>query len=466
VLTGSTASGFSGTADGGAAPTGISFSQIDVLTGSGSLKGEATVASTWTVTAVSGNSTYADPSHSLTFSGFNTLNGGGSGSNAFNVAATGYHINGNSGTDTLTFTAAYGNVNATLTGSSANGYSGNEGGTATVFTAIDQLLANASNTNSLTGENATTHPNWNLAATRTYNDGSGSDPSPLVFANFQTLKGGTGGDTFNVTVTTAGVPLTLKGNGGSSDTFNVGFNGTTDPNDVNLTGSLANVAGTFTINGTGATLNVSDAADTTAVATTVTATDILSGSAGDIIYNGPTSISFIAGHPTGGNRNAIDLETLNSGTSLVLTTTGNSDVQLAQAGQDTSSLSGASIILAGTSSDTLLVNDQADPGNNSYLVSDSNVTTGSISVTINSPFGQEIVYGGTGSNTFDVYPSTTTTISVDGGSGSSNRLTYHTPPSLDTPVNDGIGSIFDTSGHYKTLFYYDFTSVTVTPPGG
>ena len=150
-----------------------------------------------------------------------------------------------------------------------------ESGSATIFTAIDQLFADPSTIDSLTDGDAGAYPTWNLAGTQTYNDGSGNDADDLVFANFQTLNGGDVGDAFNVTVTAAaGLPLTLNGNGGGGNTFNVGFNGTTDPNDENLTGSLANVQGAFTINGVGATLNVSDAADTTAAAWTFTASDI------------------------------------------------------------------------------------------------------------------------------------------------------------------------------------------------
>jgi hypothetical protein len=252
--------------------------------------------------------------------------------------------------------------------------------------------------------------------------------------------------------------VTLNGNGGGADTFNVGYNSTTDP--TGSTGSLANVQDSVTINGVGATLNVSDAADTTAIALTITAVDIQSSSAGDIIYNGPSTINITAGNPAP-NRNAIDVEGAVSGTTLVLVTTGNSDVQLAQVGQDTSALAGAGIILAGTSTDTLTVNDQADPGNNSYTVSDSNLTTGSISVTINSPFGQEVVYGGTGTNSFDVTPSTNTTISVDGGSSGANTLHYHKQSGEMLDTSSGY-SIVDTGvHHYQTVYYYDFNTVTI-----
>ncbi len=79
-----------------------------------------------------------------------------------------------------------------------------------------------------------------------------------------------------------------------------------------------------------------------------------------------------------------------SGTTLVLTTTGNSDVQFAQVGQDfDSAFTGVNIILAGTSSDTLTVNDQADTADTTYAVSDSTVTSGSnTGLSIYSSFGQ------------------------------------------------------------------------------
>ncbi len=358
-------------------------------------------------------------------------------------------------------------MTATLTGSSANGYNGSESVSATIFHSIDKLFADPSNTNSLTGENASTNPTWDLAATQTYNDGS-VGASDLVFANFQTLNGGTVGDTFNVTVITSGFPMTLNGNGGSGDAFNIGYNSTLDP--TGATGSLANVQDSVTINGAGATLNVSDAADTNAIALTMTAADIQSSSAGDIIYNGPSTINITTGDPTT-NRNAIDVEGAVSGTTLVLTTTGNSDVQFAQVGQDfDSAFTGVTIILAGTSSDTLTVNDQANTTGTTYTVSDTGVTSTNASITINGQFGQEVVFGGSGTNHFDVTPSTVgsgTTISVDGGSGSSNTLTYHTPISPpDAPVNDGSSSIFDTGGNYEPVYYYDFLTETIYGPRG
>jgi hypothetical protein len=101
TLAGSNANGFSS-----ASVTGVSggFTGIDLVNGTGSstLTGE-NAGSTWTVNAVAGSSTYNDGSKNLTFSGFSTLDGG-TGGNTFNVqpGASGYSINGNTGTDTLT----------------------------------------------------------------------------------------------------------------------------------------------------------------------------------------------------------------------------------------------------------------------------------------------------------------------------------------------------------------------------
>ena len=149
-----------------------------------------------------------------------------------------------------------------------------------------------------------------------------------------------------------------------------------------------------------------------------------------------------------------------SGTLFALTSQGNSDVQLAQVGQDTSDLTGASINLAGTSSDTLTVNDQADIGNNDYTVSDSNVATGSITVGILGQFGQVIVYGGSGANTFDVTPSTGTTFALDGGSSGNNTLTYHQQPGEGTPVDSGF-IITDPNLQFLPVYYFDFATVNI-----
>ena len=177
VLTSSDASGFTGTA-----ASSIAFSAIDVLDGAGSLTGE-NVDSTWTVNAVASDSIYNDGSNNLTVSGFSTLDGG-TGGNTFNLGAgaSGYAVNGNSGSDTLT-----GVSNAVLSGSTASGFSGTAAGSI-AFNAIDTLDGSGS----LTGENVDS--TWNLNAAPTYTDAANT----LSFSSFDTIQGGSGNDTFNV----------------------------------------------------------------------------------------------------------------------------------------------------------------------------------------------------------------------------------------------------------------------------
>ena len=155
VLTGSTASGFSGTANGGAAPTGVSFSQISDLQGSGSLTGEDTT-STWTLGSPA---TYFDGSYTLDFSGFSTLNG--------------------SGTDTLANVA-----DATLTSSGSSGFSGTADSPSVSFSGMTTLDGNGSA--SLTNAEGTAST-WTIYASSdnsTYNDGSYN----LTFSGFTTLE--------------------------------------------------------------------------------------------------------------------------------------------------------------------------------------------------------------------------------------------------------------------------------------
>ena len=403
VLSSSDSSGFSGTAD-----NSITFSAIDVLDGSGSLTGENT-AGTWTVDASSANSTYNDGSYSLTFSGFTTLNAG-SGGDTFNLQsdASGYTINGGSGTDTLT-----GVADAILNSSNGNGFSGSADNSIS-FTAIDVLAGSGSLTNN-EGVSAV----WDVSANPTYNDGSNT----LSFSGFDTLNGGTAGDEFFVSY--ASQALTLNGNGGANDLFAIGV---TASQSLDSDGSLANITANVTVNGSAdAILNVSDSSDTTAVTWTITASDIQSGGQGDILYNGPENINLYFGGPTDGNRNAVDVESLQSGANVLLQDQGNTDYAFAQVGQDLNALSGTSIVIASSNiaTDTVTVNDQANTNQTTYNVSDGGVTFGfgSISFLSGGPMAV-IVYGGSAANTFNVIPSTATMFSLVDGSGGSSTLNY------------------------------------------
>ena len=248
VLSSSSGSGFSGTAD-----NTISFTAIDVLDGTGSLSGE-NAASTWTVYASSDSSTYYDGSSTLTFSGFNTLDAG-TGGDTFNVqsGASGYTFNGGTGTDTLT-----GVADVTLTSSTGSGFSGTADN-AISFTAIDVLDGSGSLSN---GEG--TASTWIIYASSdnsTYGDGSNT----LTFSGFTTLNADNAGDTFVLQSGAAG--YTINGGTGIDTLMGVsdavlsssntsGFSGTAD-NTISFTaidvldgaGSLTgeNVASTWTL---------------------------------------------------------------------------------------------------------------------------------------------------------------------------------------------------------------------------
>src|SRR5207237_659203 len=125
-------------------------------------------------------------------------------------------IDGLAGNDTLNGTAI---VDVTLTGSTANGYSGSSAAVTGGFIGINSITGNGAGT--LTGENVAS--TWTLAASKTYNDGG---VATLTFSGFGTAQGGSAADTFNVTAATT---LNLKG-GLGNDAFNVNavLSGTVD----------------------------------------------------------------------------------------------------------------------------------------------------------------------------------------------------------------------------------------------
>jgi autotransporter-associated beta strand protein len=158
---------------------------------------------------------------------------GGTGVDTFTVQAAGSltgAISALSSTDTLDLSAVAG-ASATVAALSNTGASltavTNVGGGAT---GIDNLIG--SGTGTLTGENATR--TWNLGATQTYTNG----PNTLTFAGFATLQGGSGADTFNVTVDPASV--TQINGGAGADLFDI---------DVTLTAAINGEAGSDTLQG-------------------------------------------------------------------------------------------------------------------------------------------------------------------------------------------------------------------------
>ncbi len=154
-----------------------------------------------------------------TFSNIANLKGG-AGTDDFvfaNNATLSGSINGVSGSnDKVDYSAYTGGVSIILTGSTANGYSGTDGGISGGFSNIDILTAG--NGSTLQGESTTSA--WSITGTDsgTYNDGSGHDASALIWNTFANLTGGTGNDTFTIAGGT--ISGTVSGGGGAgSDTI-------------------------------------------------------------------------------------------------------------------------------------------------------------------------------------------------------------------------------------------------------
>ncbi len=411
TLTGSDATGFSSTS-----ATGVSqFAGIDNLVGgtaSDTLTGED-VASTWTLGGSSQG--YNDGNAALTFSSFETANGGSAvdtfnvagstdvtaangnnGNDIFNVNANAtVNLNGNAGndtfnladgvtltgtidggagTDTLSYAAYSSAVAVTLTGSDATGFSSTSATGLSQFKGIDNLIG-GQGSDALTGENVAS--TWTLGSTNSYNDGS----NPLAFSSFETANGGSAVDTFNVAGSTD--VTTANGNNGN-DIFNVNANAT-----VNLNGNAGND-----------TFNLADGVTLTGTADGGTGMDTLSYAA----YTTGVSVVLSSSTATTGF-------TSSSATGL----TGFAGIDVLTGGQGTDTLTGenkASTWDVGTTQDyrdgtaslTFSAIEQLQGGTAADVF---NITSGSTPVTL--------VDGGDGNDTFNL--SANATMNLSGGMG-------------------------------------------------
>jgi acrosin len=260
ALTGSDGTGFSSTA-----ATGLTtFQGIDNLVGgqgSASLTGED-VSSIWNVSASSGSSSYLDDSHTLTFSGFTTLNAGGAGDTfALQAGASNYALNGGPGADTLT-----GVSDAVLSSSNSDGFSG-LADSAISFSAIDVLEG----AGTPAGEDMAS--TWTLGRANSYSDGTAT----LAFSGFESVNAGPAGDTFNINGAT---DVTAANGGAGNDTFNVYASAS-----LNLSGKAGSdtfnlsdgVTLTGTINGGSGSNTLSYAAYTSPVSVDLSGSSAMTG---------------------------------------------------------------------------------------------------------------------------------------------------------------------------------------------
>jgi Ca2+-binding RTX toxin-like protein len=396
TLNGGTANGF----DGAEASITAGFNGIEQINANAATANTTLVgrndSNTWTldnagIGATAGRYDDSDPATpQLIYVDFDTLRGGTQ-SDVFNVTATStFNLDGVGGSDSFDIDAALTGTIAggagsdllqgdlitavTLTGSTAGiGYAGNEddiNAGVTSFTGIDQLIASPVSDSVLTGENTTS--TWTLDGAPRYNDGAAN--GVLNFFGFETLNGGTGNDTFLVTVDPddglGTVGTTLMGNNGA-DSF------------------VLNVALQGQIQGGG----VGPATDL----------DSLSGNAIDAVvlvssdnegFNGTeNSIT-----PTAGN-GFLGIDRILASTTVASTLTGR-DV-----GSTWTIAGGASTYTDGTRTLPIDTNfDSLQGGSNNDI----------FNVTANSDFD---LFGGLGADTFNVAAAATLTGTIDGQGG-------------------------------------------------
>ncbi|MGH8379133.1 MAG: hypothetical protein ACRER7_09255, partial [Gammaproteobacteria bacterium] len=241
-----------------------------------------------------------------TFSNIGNLIGG-TGADDFifsNNAGLSGTLNGGGGNDNLDWSAYTTARNVTLIGpGSVDGVQGTEASIAGGFDNTTSLIgANGASglLNALTGPNSSN--TWNVTA-----NNAGKLDGALSFSNFQTLTGGSGADTFNLS---AGVSGSING-GGGSDT-------------VNIVSSFTAPAPTLSINNVG---TIGDSASATITATTLAISGASSiGSAGNPLLAAIIALQ-IAGSSGAGfitTAGSVDLQGINLGSGVLTLASGGS----------------------------------------------------------------------------------------------------------------------------------------------
>jgi hypothetical protein len=230
-----------------------------------------------------------------------------------------------------------------------------------------------------------------------------SDTVPTI------LNGAAGNDTFNIQSESGGISVTT---GTGVSTVNLGSNAPLSTNNL-----LSGLTGAVTVIGDNSdTLNLNDAADTTARTVALNSTGIIGLGFGGLSYSGLATMNVKLG--SGGNTVAVN----STAAGLVTNFNTGSGANSVYLGSNTSStvmtgFAGA-LNLTGGGSDTLSINDSGDPTSQTVTVSPTTVLglspapisyTGSAALTVNL---------GTGGNTLSITNTHAgTSVAVHGGVG-------------------------------------------------
>src|SRR5690348_9834772 len=217
----------------------LTFSGFSTLTGGGtdSLVAQDAAANAWAINTVNGGSVTGGIA--FTYTGMSSLTAG-TGGDSFTFTGTGAesNVNGGTGSDSID-TSGLGAATVDLTANSASGYTGTSTVGPANFTAIDSFKSAAGGT--LTSSLAAGATAWSITAA---NAGSLTNSTfGFGFTNFSTLNGDNNGDSFTFTGT--GAESNVNGGTGSDS---IDTSGLAAAATVNLTASGANgFGGTSTV---------------------------------------------------------------------------------------------------------------------------------------------------------------------------------------------------------------------------
>jgi len=278
-------------------------------------------------------------------------------------------------------------------------------------------------------------------------DGSTSSGSPVVtvtdngvmssWQNVTTVYAadGDGNDTYNVNTILAGIPVSLTG-GAGNDVFNVTPAGM----------KTSTLKAGLTINGGGGTntLNVNDQSDTTSPTWTVTTTSIAVSNASAIAFNGLQTLNIFGGL----GADTYNIDSTAAGTTLSIQ--GGAGNDSFNVGPDTlfvDNLQGAVSFDGGGGNNSLQVDDQSDPYNDTWTIAAASLFRNAAAAIAFANFNSITLNGGgesagLTSYNVDVMPSVTgMTINAGTGPGLLDGPNANTTWNITGPDSGSLGNV-------------------------